>query len=52
MSTVTSRDALDDLERSLAAIRAARGTEAERGFDRLSPADRDHLARILRELQN
>ena len=36
----------------LAAIRAARGTEAERVFDRLSPADRDHLARILRELQN
>ena len=35
----------------LGAIRAARGTEAERIFDRLSPADRDHLARILRELQ-
>jgi DNA-binding MarR family transcriptional regulator len=36
----------------LHAIRAARGTEAERIFDRLSPADRDHLARILRELQD
>ena len=36
----------------LDAIRAARGTEAERFFGRLSPADRDHLARILRELQN
>ncbi len=35
----------------LAAIRAARGTEAERVFDRLSPADRDHLARTLRDLQ-
>jgi DNA-binding MarR family transcriptional regulator len=36
----------------LGGIRAARGTEAERVFDRLSPADRDHLARILRQLQN
>jgi DNA-binding MarR family transcriptional regulator len=35
----------------LEAIRAARGTEAERIFDRLTPADRDHLARILRDLQ-
>ena len=35
----------------LHAIRAARGTEAERVFDRLAPADRDHLARILRQLQ-
>ena len=35
----------------LAAIREARGTEAERVFDRLSPADRDHLARTLRDLQ-
>jgi DNA-binding MarR family transcriptional regulator len=35
----------------LGAIRAARGTEAERLFDRLTPADRDHLARILRQLQ-
>jgi DNA-binding MarR family transcriptional regulator len=34
------------------AIRAARGTEAERLFDRLSPADREHLARILRQLQD
>jgi DNA-binding MarR family transcriptional regulator len=36
----------------LDAIRAARGTEAERFFGRLSQADRDHLARILRELQS
>jgi DNA-binding MarR family transcriptional regulator len=36
----------------LGAIRAARGTEAERIFDRLTPADRDHLARILRQLQS
>lgn len=36
----------------LGAIRAARGTEAERVFDRLTPADRDHLARILRQLQS
>ena len=35
----------------LRAIRAARGTEAERFFGRLSPGDRAHLARILRELQ-
>jgi DNA-binding MarR family transcriptional regulator len=35
----------------LQGIRTARGTEAERVFDRLSPADRDHLARILRQLQ-
>jgi DNA-binding MarR family transcriptional regulator len=34
------------------AIRTARGTEAERVFDRLSPADREHLARILRQLQD
>ena len=36
----------------LDAISAARGTEAERAFDRLSPADRAHLARILRELRD
>jgi DNA-binding MarR family transcriptional regulator len=36
----------------LRAIRTARGTEAERVFDRLTPADRDHLARILRQLQS
>jgi DNA-binding MarR family transcriptional regulator len=35
----------------LDAIRAARGTEAERLFGRLSPADRAHLARILRKLR-
>jgi DNA-binding MarR family transcriptional regulator len=34
------------------AIRTARGTEAERLFDRLGPADREHLARILRQLQD
>jgi len=34
------------------AIRAARGTETERIFGRLSPADRAHLARILRKLRD
>jgi DNA-binding MarR family transcriptional regulator len=33
-----------------AAIRADRGSEAERVFDLLTPTDRAHLARILREL--
>ena len=36
----------------LDAIRAARGTEAQRAFGRLSPADRAHLARILRKLRD
>ena len=36
----------------LDAIRAARGTEAQRIFDRLSPTDRAHLARILRKLRD
>lgn len=36
----------------LDAIRAARGTEAERIFGRLSPADRAQLARILRKLRD
>ena len=36
----------------LDAIGAARGTEAERFFGRRSQADRAHLARILRKLQN
>ena len=36
----------------LDAIRAARGTEAERAFGRLSQADRAHLARILRKLRD
>jgi DNA-binding MarR family transcriptional regulator len=36
----------------LDAIRAARGPEAERVFGRLSPADRAHLARILRKLRD
>ena len=31
---------------------AIRGTESERVFGRLSPADRVHLARILRELRD
>jgi DNA-binding MarR family transcriptional regulator len=35
----------------LDAIRAARGSEAERAFDQLSPADREHLARILGQLR-
>ena len=34
------------------AIRALRGTEAERAFGRLSEADRVHLARILRKLRD
>lgn len=33
-----------------ATIRAAQGNEAERVFERLSPTDRAHLARILRKL--
>ena len=36
----------------LDAIREARGTEAERVFDRLSRTDRVHLARILRKLRD
>jgi DNA-binding MarR family transcriptional regulator len=36
----------------LDAIRAARGTEQERAFGKLSPADRDDLARILRKLRD
>jgi DNA-binding MarR family transcriptional regulator len=36
----------------LSAIRAARGTEAERVFNRLSAADKAHLARILRILRD
>ena len=34
------------------AIRTARGTEAERVFDRLTPADRAALAAILRKLRD
>jgi DNA-binding MarR family transcriptional regulator len=34
----------------LAAIRAARGSEAERFFDRLTPTDQTQLVRILRKL--
>ena len=33
-------------------LQAIRGTEAERVFGRLSPADRAHLARILRKLRD
>lgn len=36
----------------LDAIRAVSGTAAERAFDRLSQADRAHLARILRKLRD
>ena len=36
----------------LNAIRAVSGTAAERAFDRLSQADRAHLARILRKLRD
>lgn len=36
----------------LDAIRAARGTETERAFGRLSETDRAHLARILRKLRD
>jgi DNA-binding MarR family transcriptional regulator len=36
----------------LEAIRAARGTETERAFGRLSQTDRAHLARILRKLRD
>ena len=35
----------------MAAIRAARGNDAERLFGRLSPADRADLARILTQLR-
>jgi DNA-binding MarR family transcriptional regulator len=36
----------------LDAVHEARGSEAERVFSRLSQADQDHLARILRKLRN
>ncbi len=36
----------------LSAIRAARGSEAERVFNRLSAADKAHLGRILRKLRD
>ena len=35
----------------LAAVRGARGTEAERAFGKLSESDRTELARILRQLR-
>lgn len=42
----------DDGASMLSAIRAARGTEAERIFNRLSAADKAHLARILAKLRD
>lgn len=36
----------------LSAIRAARGTQAEQIFNRLSAADKAHLARILAKLRD
>ena len=39
-------------ESVLDAIRAARGSETERQFGRLSQTDQAHLARILRKLRN
>jgi hypothetical protein len=33
-------------------IRSTQGVATERIFDRLDPADRDHLARILRALRS
>jgi hypothetical protein len=38
--------------RVLSAIGSARGIEAERTFDRLSGADKAHLARILAKLRD
>jgi DNA-binding MarR family transcriptional regulator len=42
----------DDGASVLDAIRAARGTDTERAFGRLSQADRAHLARILGQLRD
>jgi DNA-binding MarR family transcriptional regulator len=39
-------------EHGASVLDAIRGTESERVFGRLSPADRAHLARILRELRD
>jgi DNA-binding MarR family transcriptional regulator len=45
--------ALTDRGRDLAEeVRRTRGVESERIFDRLTKTDRDHLARILAELQD
>jgi len=41
----------DHGSRILDAIATARGTEVERAFDRLTPADRSDLARILGKLR-
>jgi DNA-binding MarR family transcriptional regulator len=44
---------LSDRGRALAEeVRRTRGVESERIFDRLTQADREHLARILRKLQD
>ena len=39
-------------EHGASVLGAIRGTESERVFGRLSPADRAHLARILRKLRD
>jgi DNA-binding MarR family transcriptional regulator len=39
-------------EHGASVLQAIRGTEAERVFGRLSPADRAHLASILRKLRD
>jgi DNA-binding MarR family transcriptional regulator len=48
----TLTELTDDGASVLSAIHAARGTEAERIFNRLSAADKAHLARILAKLRD
>lgn len=48
----TLAELTEDGANVLDAIQAARGTEAERVFGRLSQTDRAHLARILRKLRD
>ena len=48
----TLAELTDDGASMLSAIAAARGTEAERIFNRLSAADKAHLARILAKLRD
>ena len=48
----TLAELTDDGASVLSAIRAARGTETERIFNRLSAADKAHLARILAKLRD
>ncbi len=48
----TLAELTDDGATMLGAIGAARGTEAERIFSRLSAADKAHLARILAKLRD